>query len=155
MNRLTKGNSLRVFMVRRFSDDQLFAMKFIKPANKQEYQNIKNEVAIMKMNGKCILNCIDAYDFSEKLWIVHPLMDMGNLKYIIKERKGNGAIDEKICAYILRNILDGINYLHQKGITHRDIKSENILVNSEGEIKLSEFGYQKRTSVCYMAPELI
>ena len=40
-------------------------------------------------------------------------------------------------------------------MTHRDLKSENVLVNSEGEIKLSEFGFQDRTTVCYMAPELI
>lgn len=141
--------------MRRFSDEKLFALKFIKPRDKKEYQKIKNEVAIMNMQGNCILPCIDAYDYSEKLWIFHQLMDVGNFKQIFKERKGRGVIDEKLCKYILKKTVEGLVFLHSQGIIHRDLKSDNILVNSEGEIKLSEFGYQERTSVCYMAPEMV
>ncbi len=112
-----------------------------------------------------ILKCIDAYDFRERLWVFLELMDVGALTNMLEERRGN--IDEKVCAYILLKTLEGINYLHHRGIVHRDIKSDNILINTKGDVKIADFGYatqlnkQKRGTVsqvgtvCWMAPELI
>jgi hypothetical protein len=71
VNRLEQGTSHRIFLVRRFSDDKLFALKFIQPKDKFEVNNIRNEVAIMKMQNDSILECVEAYDFSQKLWIFH------------------------------------------------------------------------------------
>ena len=86
-----------------------------------------------------ILKCIDAFDFKEKLWIILEFMDFGALTELLEEKKGR--FDERLCAYLLRRTLEGLNYLHQRGIVHRDIKSDNILINSEGEVKLADFGY--------------
>ena len=105
VNRLAQDTLSRTFLVRKFADEKMFALKFIKPRDKAEYQNIKNEVAIMKMKGNSILHCIDAYDFSEKLWIFRELMDIGNLRQIFKDRKGKGLFDEKFCKYILLKIV--------------------------------------------------
>lgn len=92
-------------------------------------------------------------------------MDAGCLTPIVEERKGN--IPENVCAYILQQTLKGLHALHQRNIVHRDIKSDNILINDRGQLKLGDFGYaaqltqarQKRSSkvgtVCWMAPELI
>lgn len=77
-----------------------------------------------------ILKIIDAYDFKERLWVVLELMEHGALTDIVEELRGN--IKEPICAYILRQTLEGIVYLHSRGIVHRDIKSDNILINKEG-----------------------
>ena len=92
-------------------------------------------------------------------------MDGGCLTPIVEERKGN--ISEGVCSYILYQTLKGLAYLHSKNIVHRDIKSDNILVNEQGDLKLADFGYaaqltQERNrraskvgTVCWMAPELI
>ena len=86
-----------------------------------------------------ILKCIDAYDYKERLWIILEFMNFGALTELLEEKKG--SLDEKFCAYLLRRTLEGLNYLHSRGIVHRDIKSDNILINSEGDVKLADFGY--------------
>ena len=74
---------------------------------------------------------------------------------------------ENSCKYILRQTLLGLQFLHQRHIIHRDIKSDNILIDEEGSVKLADFGYSaqltterdarssKVGTVCWMAPELI
>lgn len=85
-----------------------------------------------------ILKCVDAFDHKERLWVFLELMDVGALTQILEEKEGN--INENLCAFILRRVLESLDYLHSKGIVHRDIKSDNILVNSKGDIKLTDFG---------------
>ena len=70
-------------------------------------------------------------------------------------------------AYIIREILKGLDVIHSKRQLHRDLKSDNILVNQKGDIKVADFGYalqltkEKLTSKdlvgtpAWMAPELI
>jgi len=74
-----------------------------------------------------IIRCFEAFDYRQRLWIFLEFMDGGCLTPIVEERKGN--ISEGVCSYILYQTLMGLNYLHQRNIVHRDIKSDNILVN--------------------------
>ena len=113
----------------------------MEPKNTNDYNNIKNEVAIMMMCAECdsVLQCIDLYDYHEKLWVFLELFDIGAMTEILEEKKGD--IPENVCAYILYKVLEGLQFLHQRGIAHRDIKSDNILANSNGDIKLADFGY--------------
>ena len=76
-------------------------------------------------------------------------------------------IPEKIAAYIMREIMLGLKLLHEKKQIHRDLKSDNILVGKDGQIKVADFGFaiqltkeqKNRKSVvgtpAWMAPELI
>ena len=82
---------------------------------------------MMCQDDASILKCFDAYDYKERLWIFLELMDIGAMTNMLTEYRGK--IDEKICAYILRRVLEGLDFLHSKGVIHRDIKSDNILVN--------------------------
>jgi serine/threonine protein kinase len=141
VNRMAQGSQGLIFHVRRLADQKDFALKFIQPKDINDYNNIKNEVALMMLcqEEDSILKCIDAYDFRERLWVFLEMMDVGALTNMLEERRGN--IDEKICAYILLKTLEGINYLHHRGIVHRDIKSDNILINTKGDVKIADFGY--------------
>jgi len=74
---------------------------------------------------------------------------------------------EDVVKYVLKKSLEGLDFLHQKHIIHRDIKSDNLLMSQNGEVKLADFGYacqlteekagrkSKVGTVCWMAPELI
>lgn len=86
-----------------------------------------------------IIQCFDAYDFNNRLWIYMELMDIGAMTDIILEN--SGKIDEQVCQYILKQVLIGLEYLHNNSILHRDIKSDNILMNSNGDIKVADFGF--------------
>jgi serine/threonine protein kinase len=112
-----------------------------------------------------LIKCFDAYDYKSRLWFFLEYMDAGSLTEIVEKRKGN--ISEDVCAYILYQTLRGLYSLHRRNIVHRDIKSDNILINKNGDVKLADFGYAaqltlerdtrstKVGTVCWMAPEII
>ena len=66
-------------------------------------------------------------------------MDLGSLTDYIKY--GNEYLNEEVCAYILLKTISGLKILHSKNVMHRDIKSDNILINTKGDIKLCDFGF--------------
>lgn len=54
------------------------------------------------------------------------------------------SFDERLVKLYTRQMLDGLQYLHDKGIVHRDLKCANVLVDNMGVIKLSDFGASKK-----------
>ena len=80
----------------------------------------------------------------------------GNLKEYIKE---NGVLTECQTAFIMKNILQGVKYLHLKNIMHRDIKPENILlrgsnINEVNQMVLADFGFSSYNDVSqYILPK--
>eukprot|EP01130_Rhizamoeba_saxonica_P003821 TRINITY_DN1583_c0_g3_i2.p1 TRINITY_DN1583_c0_g3~~TRINITY_DN1583_c0_g3_i2.p1 ORF type:complete len:605 (-),score=123.16 TRINITY_DN1583_c0_g3_i2:142-1956(-) len=126
-----------------------------------------SEMAIMK---SCvhpnIVEFIDGYLVNQKLWVVMELMDGGCLTDVLDEFRSIKMTEGQI-AQVCKDSLLGLSYVHNQHRIHRDIKSDNILLNSKGEVKLADFGFSaqltqdraKRTSIIgtpyWMPPEMI
>lgn len=86
----------------------------------------------------------------------------GSLQSIAKKF---GAFSANLCAVYTKQILNGLVYLHEQGVIHRDIKAANILSNRDGRVKLADFGVARRIvgfdevavvgSPYWMAPEIV
>ena len=80
-----------------------------------------------------------------------------------------GKLDEKMTRYYFKQLLDGLEFVHNRGFCHRDLKPENLLLDSHGNLKIADFGFAApakgtdnqgnlRTqcgTVSYMAPEIL
>ena len=91
----------------------------------------------------------------------------GSVKDMLRNRGGTSLGSEIYISIILREVLLGVKFLHDLGKIHRDIKCANILLTTNGEVKLADFGVSaqlsdsmsRRGSIvgtpCWMAPEII
>ena len=110
----------------------------------------------------------------DSLWIVMPLLDGGScanlMKYSRDDKHAKGLKDSHVVATILRDVLEGLQYFHADGNIHRDVKAGNILMSSQGDVQLADFGVaatieepatgqtKRKTFVgtpCWMAPEVL
>jgi serine/threonine protein kinase len=113
-------------------------MKLAKGVN--QIATLEAEIRIMKFcHHKNIVNYIDSYLLNNTLWVAMEFMDGGDLTEVI--RVCGSDMQEYQIATILKEVLQGLNYLHTlpNPIIHRDIKSDNVLLGKDGSIKLSKF----------------
>jgi len=131
------------------SSGQPFAIKFIDKkmiGNKEELELIQREIDIMKqVRHPNVLCLIERFETPERLALVMELVTGGELFYKIVD---NGSYSEKDARNIVRQLVQGVDYLHSMGIAHRDLKPENLLC-TDGEpgvdmvIKIADFGLSK------------
>ena len=140
------------------------ALKRMHPRTQKEKNVFLNEINItFQCNHPNIIQYHSAYDYEGHLYVFEELMSTSLFKILIPDC----SLPEHIINYILTEVLKGLEYLHRTQRIHRDIKSDNILLDKKGNVKLADLGFAAQLTEersvrdtlvgtpCWIAPEII
>ena len=103
-----------------------------------DVRELENEIALMQtLDHPNIVRYLGCEVNPEHLFIFQEWVPCGSLASVITEY---GALREPVVRRYLRQILQGLKYLHSNRVVHRDVKGGNVLVNEFGVAKLADFG---------------
>ena len=115
---------------------------FNKAKNNEDNKNkIIYETNLMKrLNHPSIVKILEMFDTDKYLLIIMEYINGGNLYSFVKKRR---KLTEKTAKFLFYQIIQGIKYMHSRGVVHRDIKLENILIDLNNNVKICDFGIGK------------
>lgn len=164
LTKIGQGASGGVYTAYELGTNASVAIKQMNLEKQPKKELIINEIMVMKgSKHRNIVNFIDSYLLKGDLWVVMEYMEGGSLTDVVT----HCILTEAQIGAVCRETLAGLQFLHSKGVIHRDIKSDNILLSMTGEIKLTDFGFcaqinelnLKRTTMVgtpyWMAPEVV
>ena len=149
------GREVAIKVIRAgFSEDPSFRERFLREAQ-----------AVSKLSHPNILPLIEFGEENQTLYLVMPLAREGTLRDLLKQRNGPLPLDEAVPMFV--QLCDAVQYAHEEGIIHRDIKPQNVLLQRRTHVLLADFGIARDTNesqqmtatgagigtVEYMAPE--
>ncbi|XP_075452579.1 mitogen-activated protein kinase kinase kinase kinase 3 isoform X6 [Ascaphus truei] len=138
IQRIGSGTYGDVYKARNVNTGELAAIKVIKLEPGEDFAVVQQEIIMMKdCKHTNIVAYFGSYLRRDKLWICMEFCGGGSLQDIYHV---TGPLSEQQIAYVSRETLQGLFYLHSKGKMHRDIKGANILLTDNGNVKLADFG---------------
>jgi p21-activated kinase 1 len=133
--KIGQGASGGVYTGHERGSNRLVAIKQMNLEQQPKKDLIINEILVMKDSiHPNIVNFIDSYLCTGELWVIMEYMEGGSLTDVVTFN----IMTEGQIASVCRETLKGLQHLHSKGVIHRDIKSDNILLSLDGNIKLSK-----------------
>ncbi|XP_024358117.1 mitogen-activated protein kinase kinase kinase YODA isoform X2 [Physcomitrium patens] len=132
--------------------------------SKESVKQLGQEISLLsKLRHENIVQYIGTETLEDRLYIYLEYVSGGSIHKLLQEY---GAFKEPVVRNYTRQILSGLAYLHNQNTVHRDIKGANILVDTNGMVKLADFGMAKHISAqsflqsfkgspYWMAPEVI
>ncbi|MCI4376468.1 hypothetical protein PGIGA_G00188760 [Pangasianodon gigas] len=164
---LGMGGFGRVELVKLKGEDTAFALKCIKKkhiVDTKQQDHIYSEKNILQMtNCNFIVRLFRTFRDNKYVYMLLEVCLGGELWSILRDM---GFFEEATARFCIGCVLEAFDYLHGMGVVYRDLKPENLLLDTEGYIKMTDFGFAKRIGLgkktwtfCgtpeYVAPEVI
>ncbi|KAI8504953.1 Phosphorylase b kinase gamma catalytic chain, skeletal muscle/heart isoform [Branchiostoma belcheri] len=165
---LGRGLSSVVRRCVRKTDQQEFAVKIIDVTEQnwtEDRDSVMKEVAILQTVSRNanIIQLMDVFECTTFIFLVFELIKGGELFDYLTEVV---ELSERETRFVMRQLFEVVQFLHELNIVHRDLKPENILIQGKLEIKVSDFGFAVRLKegellkeLCgtpgYLAPEVL
>ncbi|CAG8435293.1 5540_t:CDS:10 [Diversispora eburnea] len=165
IKKVGQGASGSVYVAKSLNTNAKVAIKQMDLSHQPRKELIVNEILVMKESQHPnIVNYLDSFLVkSNELWVVMEYMEGGALTDVID----NNTLEEDQIAAICHETCKGLQHLHGQNIIHRDIKSDNVLLDAYGHVKITDFGFcakltdqkNKRATMVgtpyWMAPEVV
>ncbi|KAH7083342.1 kinase-like domain-containing protein [Paraphoma chrysanthemicola] len=160
-----KGAFGKVRIVERKDTGLTFALKYIRKDEVVRSESVRNIIRERRMlehlNHPFLCNLRYSFQDIEYLYIVVDLMNGGDLRFHISRK----TFTEEAVRFWIAELGCAVRYIHQQGIVHRDIKPDNVLLDSDGHVHLADFNVasdftphkpltSKSGTLAYLAPEV-
>lgn len=164
-----RGSYAKVMMVRLKETDRIYAMKVIKKELVNDDEDIdwvqtEKHVFEIASNHPFLVGLHSCFQTRSRLFFVIEFVNGGDLMFHMQRMR---RLEESHARFYAAEISCALNYLHEKGIIYRDLKLDNVLLDPDGHIKLTDYGMckesllpgDKTSTFCgtpnYIAPEIL
>lgn len=162
--RIGVGSFSDVYEVHTKTTHEKFACKRMRPLNSRERQLFLNEFVLTKIsNHPNIITYYKIYDFQGEIWLIMEILDFT----LTNTLSVSNPLPHPIINYVFCEILKALSFMHSRHRIHRDLKSDNIMMDFRGNVKLADMGFavqlteerQARMTLagtpCWIAPEMV
>ncbi|KAF9416736.1 hypothetical protein BGZ94_010149 [Podila epigama] len=143
---ISRGAFGKVYLARKKTTKDLYAIKILKKADMVRKNMVSHVLAERRVlaltRTPFVVQLFYAFASKDYLYLVMEYVIGGDLSSLLAVF---GSFDEDMARMYIAECVLALEYLHANGITHRDLKPDNMLVNSEGHIKLTDFGLSRIT----------
>lgn len=148
-----KGNMGACALARNNEDGKYYVIKQVdltRMSKKERQQSLNEARVLSSLKHPNVINYVDSFlaRKSDHLCIVMEFADGGDLSSRIKKNYGVNFRETQILDWFIQIVLS-LNYVHQRKILHRDVKTQNVFLTSDGQVKLGDFGIARTLSSTY------
>ncbi|XP_069097100.1 protein kinase C zeta type isoform X2 [Pleurodeles waltl] len=164
-----RGSYAKVLLVRLKKNDQIYAMKVVKKELVHDDEDIdwvqtEKHVFEQASSNPFLVGLHSCFQTTSRLFLVIDYVNGGDLMFHMQRQR---KLPEEHARFYAAEICIALNFLHERGIIYRDLKLDNVLLDSEGHIKLTDYGMCKEglgpgdttSTFCgtpnYIAPEIL